>query len=301
MAVRSLFPGYYAPSEDEIARMWRDGLIVPDANVLLTLYRFSDRTRDELIGIFRSVADRLWVPHQAALEYQRNRTKVIAERLAAHDEAAALLEEAREKLVDGLSYSAARCPLPVRDWIRKLEDLLESVHGELEDCRAKETDLFLRDPIRETLDDLLAEKVGEPYTLSQLDEIMDAAQVRYDYLMPPGYMDSGKGGARQYGDFILWRQLIERARVARRPVIFITDDSKEDWWQIVRERTHGPRLELVQEFWSEVGTRIHFYKTDTFMEKARYHLGERVVVDDEAVGEVSSVLAHEAEVPEEEG
>jgi hypothetical protein len=76
--VRSEFPGYYRPIAEEFDKMWRTGTFVVDANVLLNVYRFSERARDDLLKVLHRVADRLWIPHQVALEYQAHRVNVIA-------------------------------------------------------------------------------------------------------------------------------------------------------------------------------------------------------------------------------
>ena len=41
---------------------------------------------------------------------------------------------------------------------------------------------------------------------------------------------------------------IRKTKDNKRDVIFITDDKKEDWWNICKGRTIGPRVELIKEF-----------------------------------------------------
>jgi hypothetical protein len=76
--MRKMFPGHYRPSEPEFRKLWDKCLFVLDANVLLNLYRYSGETRKKLLDIMGRIESRLWVPHQAALEYQRNRLEVIS-------------------------------------------------------------------------------------------------------------------------------------------------------------------------------------------------------------------------------
>ena len=49
-----------------------------------SLYRYSTKTRDELLDLLNSLKERLWVPHQAAVEYERNRLSVIGQQHAAY-------------------------------------------------------------------------------------------------------------------------------------------------------------------------------------------------------------------------
>ncbi len=76
-SLRACHPGHYWPTEQEFAQLWEHALIVLDAGVLLDLHRYSEATREALLGILESIRDRVWVPHQAAAEYQRNRIKAV--------------------------------------------------------------------------------------------------------------------------------------------------------------------------------------------------------------------------------
>ena len=53
--------------------LWDRGLIVLDANALLAPYRVRVPTQKLLFDVLEAHHDQLWCPHQAALEYQRNR------------------------------------------------------------------------------------------------------------------------------------------------------------------------------------------------------------------------------------
>src|SRR4051794_11275794 len=75
--MRSTFSAFYPLPPADRTEVWRTGLIVPDANVLLNFYRYSDDTRDELFNALERHRQQLWVPHQAALEYHRGRAGVI--------------------------------------------------------------------------------------------------------------------------------------------------------------------------------------------------------------------------------
>lgn len=37
--MRDLFPGYYRPTEAEFKKMWDEGIVSVDANLLLHIYR----------------------------------------------------------------------------------------------------------------------------------------------------------------------------------------------------------------------------------------------------------------------
>ena len=97
--MKKSFPGYYYlhPTEEEFEALWEDCLFVFDSNVLLNLYRYTPGTSEELLSIFSKISDQVWIPHQAALEYQRNRRGVIENQKAVYDEVQAVLKEHQAK------------------------------------------------------------------------------------------------------------------------------------------------------------------------------------------------------------
>jgi hypothetical protein len=90
--------------------------------------------------------------------------------------------------------------------------------------------------------------------------------------IPPGFSDSQKPAPSRYGDFLIWKQIIDLAKAEKKSVIFVTDDAKDDWWFKVNNRTFGPRPELVQEFFQEAATQFYMYPSDRFMEIAQQNL-----------------------------
>ncbi len=73
------FEGYRSTSDDDLVRVFRDGIVALDTNVLLDLYRYGEKARGEFFAILDSFASTLWIPHQVAKEFWRNRVPVIAE------------------------------------------------------------------------------------------------------------------------------------------------------------------------------------------------------------------------------
>ncbi|MFE7773306.1 PIN-like domain-containing protein [Streptomyces sp. NPDC057445] len=48
-------------------------MIVLDTNVLLNLYRYNARTREDTLAVLSRLRARLWVPHQVLTGFRRNR------------------------------------------------------------------------------------------------------------------------------------------------------------------------------------------------------------------------------------
>jgi PIN like domain len=148
MLMRKSFPGYYRPSDAEFRKLWDSCLFVLDANVLLNLYRYSDETRKKLLDIMQQIRSRLWVPHQAALEYQRNRLEVISAQKEAYKQIGLLLEDTSKKLETQLRtykrhplISAERLHSSINEVFIKQLDALKKV-------REKHPDFLNNDPVR---------------------------------------------------------------------------------------------------------------------------------------------------------
>jgi hypothetical protein len=278
--MRKTFPGYYRPTEDEFSELWNTCLFVLDANVLLNLYRYSPETSEEFIGILNEMSDRLWVPHQVALEYQRRRLDVIEIQVDAHVEIQNLLKKLGDKL-----------PSLRRDTDRSLErinSIFTEVEKELNERKREYLDLLNDDCLRDTITSLFEGKVGSPYSTEQLNEIYKKGEVRYEHEIPPGYLDArDKEGMRKYGDLVLWFQVIDKAQETKKPIILVTDDRKDDWWLQRKGRLIGPRPELAEEILSQAGVSFYMYRADQFMTYAQKYIERQV--KQEAIDEVRDV------------
>jgi hypothetical protein len=286
--MRKTFLGYYRPTDGEFRRLWDKCLFVLDANVLLNLYRYSEETRKRLIDILQRIEDRLWVPHQAALEYQRNRLEVISAQREAYTQIEHLLVDTQKKL-DNQLKSYKRHPLiNATKLFGSINDAFIGQIDELREIRQKHPDLVDRDDVREILTKLLAGKVGLPYSEERLKEICKEGEDRYAKSRPPGYKDAkSKEGERVFGDLVLWYQVIDKASAEKVPVIIVTDDVKEDWWWRHEGRIIGPNPELVEEVRNKANVGFYMYVSDKFMEYARDYLKQNV--DQTAIDEIREV------------
>ena len=87
-----------------------------------------------------------------------------------------------------------------------------------------------------------------------------------------------------YGDLIIWKQIIQYAKERSVGIVYVTHDQKEDWWNIVKGKTIGPRIELRREFTSETGQEFHMYSMNSFINT--YNKMNEVPIDKSAIAEV---------------
>jgi hypothetical protein len=281
-----MFAGYYRLSDEEIVRMWSEGVFVFDANVLLNIYRYSPPTREMFLTILERLKEQIWVPHQAAFEYHRGRLNVISYQAKAYDEISKLLRDAinqfRSKYPKHSSIDIDRLTADV-------EKAIGGTERTLQEAKSGYMGLLESDDLLERITSLFDDRVGAPFTDDQLKNLYREAEERYKHKVPPGYEDAKKPIPDKYGDFVLWHQVMDYAVVAKKPILFVTDDRKSDWWLEHGGRTLGPRPELVHEIKSKADVLFYMYPSDRFIEYAQGALGVKGPEAAEALKEIASV------------
>jgi hypothetical protein len=305
--MRKQFAGYYRPSEDQFASLWEGCIFCFDANVLLNIYRYTPHTRDAFLTILRRVQDRLWLPHQVAAEYHENRLEVISQQHRAYAVVRDLIEKEILGSLTALENTYARHPLiDIRALTGPMREAASAAWTALEHGQSSHPDYLTDDPLRDALADIFDDKVGQSYPDERMKKLQKEADERFERKQPPGYLDAKKNGGRKYGDVILWMQIIEHAGQQKKPIIFVTDDRKDDWWQRHAGRTIGPRPQLVQEFTDKTGVPFHMYASDQFIEHAQRFLKladqqqavdetRRIKERDEAVQQLHDLLVPASE------
>lgn len=273
MEMRDLFPGYYRPTEDEFKIIWEDCMFIFDANALLNVYRYTPETRNTFLAILRQLSSRIWIPHQAAYEFHKNRLEVIRAQRDAYDSLKTFLKDMEKKIIDELQKKyRLHVLLPTDEIIEKVKRNIHRITKDIDKASASHPDLEESDGLRDEIDKIVDGNIGGKFTPKQMEEITKQGKVRYENDVPPGYKDKGKSNNDEFGDLILWKQIIEKAKSDKKPVLFITDDRKEDWWFLFKGKHLGPRPELVNEIMEEAAAHFYMYRPYEFLKYAQQHL-----------------------------
>ncbi|MCU7556102.1 PIN domain-containing protein [Alteromonas sp. ASW11-19] len=280
--LKMLFKGYYRANDDAVKDIWRDGKIIPDANVLLDLYRYSDDARDAFLNLLNNHNLRVWLPHQAAQEYFQNRPSVINEQSKNYD---ATLNDIND-LYNSFNQKN-RHPFLPPNLLGEVEGLFEKLNAHLENSKKSHLQRLNDDEIQSKITEIFGQRVGHPFPSGELNKLFDEGKARYQSKIPPGYEDAQKndneknlvGQQRRYGDLIMWKQIIAYAKEHKTSVILITEDTKDDWWLKSAGRTLSARPELFKEFHDETGQEIQIYRTESFLHNATNYLSENVSED----------------------
>ena len=217
----------------------------------------------------QKLGGRIFLPHQSALEYLRNRIATITIRSRAHK---ALKDKAKE-FANAFDLHERDYPSPMAtscaDVAKRAAIDISKI---VDDTSGGQPDLLKSDTVLSKLDSIFTAKTGKPYDQAKFDEICKKGRVRYAAKVPPGYKDDSKPEPNKFGDLIIWFQLIDYATSTKKPIIFISGDAKEDWWWKHEGDTFGPRWELGQEMYEQAGVRFHMCTTPRFLDYAQQSL-----------------------------
>lgn len=284
--MKKTFPGHFRFTEDEFKALWGECLFAVDANVILHLYRYSPSTRQALEHSLNSIADKLFLPHQAAQEFFNHRLNVTAGQAEEYAKAITKLNE-----ITALLTNTRKHPFLAGDELQNLSELSPKLISQLESQRDLLLARLSNDEILDFVANLFDKKIGDRLSTDNFDLIIKEGSSRYDREIPPGYKDGKKHALgdpyRKFGDLIIWWQLIEKSKNCSCPIIFITDDRKEDWWLEQSGRTIGPRPELIEEFVNETSEKFWMYTVDKFME--RVAAAENTEVNKDAIAEIIQI------------
>ena len=222
-------------TEEREKTLWDEALVVLDTNSICAMYRMTKDTQKTMLEILEYLKDKLWIPGHVLYEYQKNRIEVIKEPIS--------------KWYGNPDFFNNNYIQQLRNFVEKLEEQ-KYYHPYFED---KELDAFKKsiddvadsiDYIRQTVrdefgkrkgeilalqnsDDILKEILtlpsGKEFSYSEKIKIMEEGEWRYKQELPPGYMDSSdKHGIQKYGDLIIWKEILNKAKTDNCSVSIIT-------------------------------------------------------------------------------
>ena len=288
--MKELFPGYYRKTETDIKRIWEHGIIMFDTNVLLNLYRYSDSTQNTILELIKKFSKQIYLPHQAALEYNRNRYEVIAEQEKAYNEFLEKISQIQKDL-----QSTSKPPFLTSKVDKELNVVFEKVGDEVKESIQKYCDYLKIDPIYNSISELFSNRITSAFSEDELKEIFKEGEERFKNKVPPGFEDEkNKEGNRKYGDLILWKQIIQKAKELKKDVILITDERKIDWWWKIKDgRNMGARQELVEEMKLHANADFHMYSSERFLSYGQSFLKEKI--NQQALEEIQAMKKAELE------
>jgi hypothetical protein len=242
---------YKSPTQAELAKQAVFGL---DANVLLAPFQLGPESIANLEAIYKMIAseNRLFAPAQAVREYGKNRARKIAD----------VYGQVHTRLSNLPSVSSLDCPMlegiaeyeALKGLGDRLKEKTKEYKAALTQLQQILTDWGWNDKVSELYRAVFPAGRIVHHDLSK-EEIKADLHRRYTHKLPPGYKDSGKLD-EGVGDIIMWHSLIKLGKAAKRPVIFVCNEEKADWFVRNNKEPILPRPELTHEFF--LATGVHF-------------------------------------------
>lgn len=296
--MKSILEEYENFSKERIAAIWEKAIIVLDTNILLNLYRYSESTRDNIIEVMEAFKDRLWMPYQVGIEYFNNRESTFMAIAKMGDGLKKQLDEGKKDLLNAYNKKeTSRHPhLDKTALGNAYDDAVMAVKKFIDQQSAKLHDYKSDDIVLKKLLTFYDGKVGNDFTTEELFQIYQEGEIRYAGLVPPGFKDMaekrGKGLRHLFGDLIIWKDVIRHSKEHDVDIIFVTEDTKEDWWD--KKNGNRPHLELIREFHKETGGHtILMYQQRGFLDASNQKIKESTTKEVEETSKEDERIARE--------
>lgn len=278
--MKDIFPGFHKKTDKELKALWEESIICFDANVLLNIYSYSSDTQKALLDLIDKLKEKIALPHQAALEYNRNRYDVISQQEVAYSD---FLKKLNQMQTD--MEATSKPPFLTSKVHKAMIKNFEEVKSEIDANLKIYNGYFSNDLIYKKLSQLFDQKITGEFTAEELKTVFSEGTTRFKDKIPPGYEDDKKPENRKFGDYIIWKQILNLSKNEDKSIILITDEKKADWWWKIGDgRIIGPRYELVDELKKISGNDFHMYSTERFLSFGQEILN--VKVNTKAVDEI---------------
>ncbi|MDR6717394.1 PIN-like domain-containing protein [Paenibacillus sp. 2003] len=259
---------------NDFSEVWEsDPLIVLDTNVLLRLYKHPPEVIIQYIEVLNSVKDKLWLPAQVFKEFEKNHKKAHGRNFNKYRLFLQQIQSSIEKnknTIEGefIKYLELRYPLidELKGQITGLIDQMhratidyeESIKHQIDDNK----EVLKEDAVKKFVHELAKSgSIGKNFSIAETISLYQEGEIRFKYSIPPGYIDTEKDvkdstKEDKFGDLIIWKQTLNKAKSENKSVILVTDETKEDWWVKEDKQLVCARYELSQEFSETVGEKF---------------------------------------------
>lgn len=276
----------------DIAGIIDDLTIIPDANILLYLYKCSFNASKNIVDLLNKMKDKAIIPNRVYEEYISHKDNEQAKIDKKYDnftkdlrsQVDGLKRKVGSSISESRKYEFPDCDAletGINTWIDKIKNSITAYESSLSsEKQNKSVQITNVEQIIQYWSN--QQKIRQKPSITEILEYIKEGEFRYRYKMPPGYMDEDKDKAskgeidsfetriRKYGDLFVWKEILSIGCGANgNKVVFITNDVKEDWWVLKGEQKDVVcmRDELRQEYLGTVGNdNIEFMNLSKFYE-----------------------------------
>lgn len=266
-----------------------------DTNIYLDLLRYSKETSRNLLLMYANLQDKIWVPNQVRYEFEKNITSVEQKRLSNAKKSITEMKNAINLCNDAV---IKQMNFFIKYKFNQANETTSKITSDLNSIK-KIIELYGENYILDNSSGFLNKEVVIEFfnsvSLSNLEKISQNdlfniykdGDLRYKYKIPPGYMDdpknnsnSQKDGVEIFGDLVMWNEIMKYGRDINNPIIFVTSDTKEDWFRLKKKKPVAPREELLKEYSEQTdGNQICIITSEKFVE----YIGDVLQIDNARV------------------
>ncbi len=287
LRMRNQYIGYYNWTPEEFMNLWNEAIFVFDTNTLLNIYRYKENTCNAFLNTLELVQDNAWIPDHVAAEFHKNRRGCIYGQEKAYDGIVETLKGSVATLEEKIKKIGNHKLLNTADIKDQFQKVIDEISHKVLETKQDHPNYKENDSVLDRITKIFDNRVGSPMEMKTLEVIYKEGEGRYERKVPPGYGDKKKN-LNKYGDLVIWKALMGKAEKEKRPIVFITSDDKEDWWQIEQGKRIGPRPELIQEFYRQTKQLYYQYNPAPFIDYAAKHF-EQDVADEAVLTEIRAV------------
>lgn len=255
--------GLFFSAHQTLEQIKESCVVILDTNALLVPYGISKNSLSEIASTCRALAaaKRLAIPGQVAREFAKNRPLEISKIFQAVSRKRDFQAPQRGKyplLADEPSYLK----------LQELEDAISKLLGEFRDTVGDLLEHIRswnwNDPVSQLYGEIFPDVVVDLPLDDQV--VKDALEYSRVNKVPPGYKDATKDDLG-VGDLLVWKVVVHVAEQRKLPVVFVSGDTKPDWFYKSENQALFPRFELVDEIRRVSGGQsLHIVSFSKFLE-----------------------------------
>lgn len=243
--------------------------VVYDTNIYLNLYEYSPEATDFFVGLTENIIGNLILPETVKREFDRNHGECLNRQRKKFKNVSFLLNKPLNQLKDKIKkqfdilkgYKFPNIEVlqnKIDEQISEIEIAFENYVSEHDTLNEINNRFLDDDKIKQIISKIMDKKnLLEAFTLDEIYLLCDEGENRYKKNIPPGYKDGvNKSGVQAYGDLLIWKEVMRYCKEKQMNLIFVTDDVKEDWFELRNTERVGFRKELTNEFKTQTSKEV---------------------------------------------
>ena len=261
-AMKTLFPGFYPYTNNQVRSFINDSTIVFGASVLLDLYRISNwQVFRDLIKL-KVDQNRLWLPYDTAWLYHNRMPEAIDGQIENVKTALKYLNSFKETIESPYSH-----PFISNNLMTRFGSFIEDASKALEEDKKYLVRNLKSCYLKSSIEKLFHGKIGAAYPDAQMEQLYDESKQRYENHIAPCLTFSSNPDVRiKHNRYVIWKQIQKQSKDTKKPILLVLNRITPNWFFIYNDDVIYPRQELINEFNRYTNQNIHIITAYSFVD-----------------------------------